>query len=62
VHHQDVLQELPLLHQQGRGYGDSLNQNPTMHVYCTAVLRIPDSIFLDLSDPDPLVRCRIRIR
>ncbi len=33
VHHQDVLQELPLLHQQGRGYGDSLNHNQTMHVY-----------------------------
>jgi hypothetical protein len=61
VHHQDVLQKLPLLHQQGSGYCDGLNHNPTIHVYYCSVAD-PDSIFLGLSDPDPLERCRIRIR
>jgi hypothetical protein len=49
VHHQDVLQELPLLHQQGRGYCDSLNHNQTMHVYYCSVAD-PDTCFLGLSD------------
>ncbi len=46
VHHQDVLQELPLLHQQGRGYGDSLSQKPTMHMH----------VYCSVANPDPRIR------